>query len=234
MKLVSDAIKRLLPNQPARMRIWHGPFRNARVVLNPRHSFRKILGLYEHELNDWLKAVLQKVDRVVDVGANDGYFTFGCAAAFRRLGKPGEIVAFEPLEQHFQTLRQSVDNQPQSAVRFMLIQSLVGREIERGITTLDAIRWKTGDPGARSGALIKIDVEGAEEEVLAGASSWLNPGNYFLIEVHKEAFLERITQLFAAKGLLLQRVDQQPLWLLGREIRDKENWWLVSRLDSSF
>ena len=32
----------------------------------------------------------------VDVGANDGYFTFGSAAAFLRLAKTGEIFGFEP------------------------------------------------------------------------------------------------------------------------------------------
>jgi hypothetical protein len=61
-------------------RIWRGPFRSARIVMNPRNSLRKIFGLYEHELNDWLEQALRWVSRVVDVGANDGYFTFGSAA----------------------------------------------------------------------------------------------------------------------------------------------------------
>jgi hypothetical protein len=84
----------------------------------------------------------------------------------------------------------------------------------------------------RTGTLLKIDVEGAEEDVLAGASAWLDRSNYFLIEVHKEAFLERISQKFAKKGLILDRVDQRPLRVIGREVRDTENWWLVSRLGS--
>ena len=41
---------------------------------------------------------MRRVSRVVDVGANDGYFTFGSAAAFRRLAKTGEIIACEPRE----------------------------------------------------------------------------------------------------------------------------------------
>lgn len=106
MNNIMKVLKWFLPNCPIRVRIWCGPFRGARVVLNPHHSFRKILGLYEHELNDWLEAALRRGSRVVDVGANHGYFTFGCAAAFRHLGKPGEIMAFEPQERHFQTLQQ--------------------------------------------------------------------------------------------------------------------------------
>ena len=40
------------------MRIWRGPFRGARIVMKPRDSLRKILGLYEHELNPWLEQAL--------------------------------------------------------------------------------------------------------------------------------------------------------------------------------
>jgi hypothetical protein len=199
--------------------------------MNPRNSLRKIFGLYEHEINGWLEAALRRVNRVVDVGANDGYFTFGCAAAFRRLGKTGEIVAFEPQDQPFLTLRQSVKDQATGATQITLIQSFVGSAVGPNLTTLDAVRWNTGDPNARTSALVKIDVEGAEIEVLAGAASWLSAGNYFLIEVHKKPYLEQITRLFASKGLTLDRVDQRPLRLIGRELRDEENWWLVSRLD---
>ena len=70
-------------------------------------------------------------------------------------------------------------------------------------------------------------------EVLAGATSWLNPGNYFLIEVHKQSFIESIMRLFAERGLALDQVNQRPLKFIGREARDEENWWLVSRLDSA-
>jgi Methyltransferase FkbM domain len=226
-----DLIKSVIPNRPARVHIWRGPFRGARIVTNPRHSLRKIVGLYEHEINGWLEAALQRVTRVVDVGANDGYFTFGCAAAFRRLNKSGEIVAFEPLEQHFKTLQRSLHEQTKTAVPITLVQKLVGRETKPGMTKLDAIRWRVGDPNDRTNTLLKIDVEGAEEEVLAGGSEWLDSSNYFLIEVHKRPFLDRITGLFANNGLMLDRVEQRPLRVIGGEVRDEENWWLVSQID---
>ena len=199
--------------------------------MNPRNSLRKMVGLYEHEINGWLEAALGRVTRVVDVGANDGYFTFGCAAAFRRFGKSGEIIAFEPEARHFATLERSIHEQTKSTVPITLVQKLVGGETKPGMTKLDAITWTVGDTNDRTNTLLKIDVEGAEEEVLAGGSTWLNSSNCFLIEVHKQPYLESITRLFADKGLMLDRVDQQPLWMIGREVRDKENWWLVSHLD---
>lgn len=206
------------------MRIWRGPLRGGRAVMNPRNSLRKVLGLYEHELNAWLESGLRLTNRVIDVGANDGYFTFGCAAAFRRLQKRSEIVAFEPETEHFRSLSDSLRSQPQGLVEFELIQSFVGATESADSRTLDSIQ------GDRQNTLIKIDVEGAEEDVLAGASSWLQSSNYFLIEVHKEHFLQSIPRLFESHGLILDQINQRPLKLLGREMRDEQNWWLVSRL----
>ncbi len=94
--MIINTLKLLLPDHPVPTRILRGPFRNARIVMNPRHSLRKVFGLYEHELNGWLEQVLRRVNRMLDVGANDDYFTLGSAVAFRRLGKAGEIFAFEP------------------------------------------------------------------------------------------------------------------------------------------
>lgn len=229
--MLATVLKSLLPNKPTLMPVLRGPFRGARVVMNPQHSLRKIFGLYEHELNNWLRVALCRVNRVVDVGANDGYFTFGSAAAFRRLGKLGEIIAFEPQGQHFVKLCEGVKAQPAGTTRIQLVQSFVGSTDTLGIITLDKLRWEKGDPAARTRALVKIDVEGAEMEVLAGAASWLNSENLFVIEVHKQSFLDEIVQLFAEKGLQLCRVDQHPLRWLNREIRDEQNWWLVSRVD---
>src|SRR5215213_9015124 len=128
-------VKGLLPNKPVPTRIWRGPFRGARIVMNPRESLRKILGLYEHELNGWLEDALQRVTRVLDVGANDGYFSFGCAAAFRRLGKNGTITGFEPQEMHLRTLRESIAMQADQRIPIEIINAMVGAEVANGMTT---------------------------------------------------------------------------------------------------
>jgi hypothetical protein len=227
-KRVSRLLKSLLPDKAVPMKILRGPFRGAVVVMNPRNSMRKALGLYEYELNPWLDQVLSRVKRVLDVGANDGYFTLGIAAAFRRLGKVGEIIAFEPQQQHMDTLRESIDKQLIEPTTITLLQTLVGCKFAPDTSTLDGVRWRTGNPDSRTDTLIKIDVEGAELEVLSGASSWLNSSNCFVIEVHEASYLDSITRLFASRGLRLVRIDQRPLPLLGRENRAEKNWWLVS------
>jgi hypothetical protein len=223
------ALRNFLPDRVQPIRILRGPFRGAIIAMNPRNSLRKLVGLYEHELNGWLKTVLPRVTRVLDVGANDGYFTFGCAAAFRRLGKMGEIVAFEPQQQHIDELQESLGQQT-GTTQIRLIQSMVSDAEKPGVRTLDSVKWERGNDSARSETLIKIDVEGAELEVLLGAQSWMNASNYFVIEVHQEPCLEQISRLFAEHQLRMIRIDQRPLPLLGREMRSKENWWLVSHL----
>jgi hypothetical protein len=220
-----NAFKSLLPNRPVPTRIWYGPFRGARIVMNPRESLRKVFGLYEHELNLRLEHALRCVTRVLDVGANDGYFTFGCAAAFRRLGKTGEIISFEPQGQHVQKLRDSIAAQSHTDIRFEIIHALVGRSVGEGMTTLDALPMND-----RRNTLIKIDVEGAELDVIAGARSWQDASNLFVIEVHEENFLVALKHTFAERGHKLVQINQRPLPLLGREMREVNNWWLVSDL----
>jgi hypothetical protein len=211
-------------------RIWRGPFRGARIVMNPRDSLRKIFGLYEHELNNWLEEALRRVSRVVDVGANDGYFTFGSAAAFRRLGKTGEIIACEPQDRHVAMLRESVASQVQTGIRFEIVHALVGKELKPGMITLDSLQPAVDDPRDEVSTLVKIDVEGAEVDVIEGGRSWLKASNLFVIEVHQERFLDPLRELFAEQGLRLVQVDQRPLSLLGRETREAKNWWLVSEI----
>jgi len=202
--------------------------------MSPRNSLRKILGIYEHELNQWLEAVLPRINRVVDVGASDGYFTFGCAAAFRRLNKSGAIIAFEPAKHSFETLQLGLKDQPTDQVQISIHNSFVGSKPGSGMTTLDEFLCERCDKRRAENTLIKIDVEGAELEVIAGASLWLNPTNYFLVEVHWDAsFLEKLNKTFAERGLKLRQIDQQALPILGYENRGRDQWWLVSDIYQS-
>ena len=218
-------LKHLLPDHDMPMRIWRGPFRGATVVMNPRASLRKAFGVYEHELNAWLERALGRVTRVIDVGANDGYFTFGCAAALTRRGTAAEIIAVEPQAQHVAALRAAAERRHSAAIRINIVQAMAGSEVGNTATTLDAL-----SPPDRQNTLIKIDVEGAELDVIAGAGSWMQPSNLFVIEVHRRPYLRQLQDTFAARGLTLRQIDQQPLPWIGRDVRDVDNWWLVSDL----
>jgi len=224
-------LKKLLPTRSKPMRIWNGPFRGARIVMNPQDSLRKVFGLYEHELNPWLEKVLTQVTRLVDVGANDGYFTLGCIAAFHRQRKLAEVIAIEGQSVCIAKLQESLKPLPQTDVVYQLFEAKAGRELKSGWVTLDSLKCAIGDPHDRAHTLVKIDVEGAEMDVIEGGRSWIQPSNRFVIEVHERRFLADLTALFAERGHKLVQLNQSPLPLLGRETRSEDNWWLVSDLD---
>jgi len=188
---------------------------------------RKVLGLYEAELNPWLAQALNRADLVVDVGANDGYFTFGCASAMRQQGRPVKILAFEPIAAHVQQLRRAQSHGNYTEDEIAIVSKRVGRVDDYDHVTLDAFSELRA---ASKAPLLKIDVEGAELDVLEGAFTWLSPDTLLVIEVHKLEYLDEIAQRFAPLVGALDRIDQQPLPVLGREMRDAANWWLVSRL----
>lgn len=198
--------------------------------MNPRNSLRKIFGLYEHELNEWLELALDRIHRVLDVGANDGYFTFGCGSALERRGKSCEIIAIEAENEYVQELRESTEIQKTKNTNYSVIHGFASNVNKPGMLALDSIKCSLGNPADRSNTLIKIDVEGAEIDVIEGATSWLQPSNLFLIEVHEERFLEQLQSIFAEKGLKLIQINQRSLKFIGRENRDVKNWWLVSEI----
>lgn len=215
-------LKALLPDRPVPLTVLRGPFRGARIPLNPRASLRKVLGLYEHENNAWLERALKGARRVIDVGAADGYFTLGCAAVLARATGAGDVHAFESDSILARSLADAAAASTGGA-RIHVVHATVGRASGPGATCLDDL-----DTPDRTDTLVKIDVEGAEIDVIAGASSWLVPSNRFLIEVHKAEYLGALQETFAARGLRLRRVDQRPLPIVGAEQRDPDNWWLVS------
>ena len=222
----------ILPNRPTTVPILLGPFRGAKLHTTLRDNLRKVFGLYEHELNGWLNAVLPKVERVIDVGANDGYFTFGCAAAFRRLQRRVQIFAFEPQTECCEKLRESTRTEigRGGEVSFTVEQTFVGRTDGDGVMTLDAAALRGSPTLEPKYALVKIDVEGAEIDVIEGASLWLNDSNFFAIEVHRQEYLEPIRARFALAGLKLEQLEMRLLLIIGGEHRPEQTWFLVSSL----
>jgi hypothetical protein len=227
--MITPLLKFLVPKREMMVPVLRGPFRGAKIRMVPHDNLRKMFGLYEHELNDWLEGVLPRVDTVLDVGGNNGYFTFGCAAAFRRMQKCAKIYTYEPQASHCALMRSTLVRKSDENVQISIEQCFVGKEKGDGVQTLDTATAKASDLSAGP-TLIKIDVEGAELDVIDGASKWLKRENYFLIEVHRADYLDLLQKRFAAAGLRLEQRNQRYLPILGREHREEANWWLVTPL----
>jgi FkbM family methyltransferase len=152
------------------------------------------LGAYERWETRTLRRHLQPGMCAVDVGANVGYFTLLAAA---RVGPTGQVVAVEPSPPAADRLESTVRENRISQVR--LVRCGLGRAPGE-VVLYDPLPdnhtpTMLGDPGAPGRAvpvrtldeltnslglaridLLKVDVEGYEPEVFAGAAGLLAAG----------------------------------------------------------
>lgn len=202
MSGVAQRLWRRLP-LPLRARVWRaldrlgarpvrfaaGPARGLTILVpaSRRRAYRA--GRYERPVLDALADLLQPGMEFVDVGAFLGYFTLAAAA---RVESRGRVWAFEPSAESRRLLERSVArnhlgnvtvvplalggspgvaalSQPANPSMARLVRTDLERLPRVEVTTLDG--W-CRDSGARP-SVMKIDVEGAELEVLAGAAETL-------------------------------------------------------------
>ena len=213
--------------------VLSGPMRGQRWVVGAGiHSCW--LGVYEIDKQRLLQRLLCPGDVFYDVGAHAGLFTL---LAARLVGKTGLVVAFEPLPANLAYLRRHaaanrLDNvqvvaaavgSSEGQARFEVSGSTYmgaiadGADLEVSMTTLDAT-LETGD--ARTPSLIKIDVEGFEDAVLAGSLHLLRRYRpRVLLAVHSDALKQRCIRRLADLGYKGETFGPDPSELLFTPVR---------------
>jgi FkbM family methyltransferase len=148
----------------------------------PRSGIARIwLGFYEPETSDLLRTLVFPGATVYDIGANVGVHTL---LAARLAGEAGRVIAFEPLPRNLAYLREHTRLNRLANVEVVAaaVTDDVGKQsfdeggspsmgrLGSGALTVDVVSLDSfgGDPD-----VIKIDVEGAEVEVLRGAQDLL-------------------------------------------------------------
>lgn len=168
-------------------------------------------GEYEPETTRELLTLVRPGQTVLDIGANIGYYTLVLAKA---VGSRGAVHAFEPVPRLFETLRRNVGangfrnvvaekracwsaagefeiyeaaggNSGKSSLFEQHAQGVQGHRVQ-AITIDQYAREKKLD-GVR---LIKIDVEGAETDVLEGAAETIRRCRPILVLEVVPRFLE--------------------------------------------
>ncbi len=170
------------------------------IKLNPRDqsssAFIDVLGCWEPLITGLFMKVLSKGQVIVDVGANIGWYTLLSAAL---VGPRGLVISFEPEPSNFALLAQSIARNAFSNVR--LLRAAVGDR--EGQTTLNLSSMSVGHTlrNSLSAAefignlpvkietldsalsdlrtdihLLKVDVEGAEPEVINGSMKLISSG----------------------------------------------------------
>lgn len=177
------------------------------------------IGHYELPIQEALRRELTPGQTFFDVGANAGFFTL---VAARLVGDQGKCVAFDPLPGNIESIREQVELNAlsQCVVVADAVSACAGRAtfsfasdgdsqghlgasrrpgeqaIEVKVTTLDLAMARHGAPH-----YVKLDVEGAEAQVLKGAARVLSvarPG--WLIELHGPECARVVKEILSAHG----------------------------------
>ena len=228
--LVGDAMLRLIdlwiPLGTLRsVRIRAGQLEGMVMEMYP-HALDMAIGRHEPLVADLIQRHLTEGDIAFDIGANVGYFTLLMA---RGVGPGGHVVAFEPDPLVVEYLRGNVaGNEARLGTSIDIANAAVGgvsesrpftpgSRISRGrlgsepgplmvdVVTLGAAIERYGTP-----QLIKIDVEGAESELLDGATDCLTKlKSTIIIEAHSEQLERRCLDLLRRSGFRCERMRQR-------------------------
>jgi len=208
---------RLVPEGKV-VRVLLGPLRGARWVTGAG-THGCWLGIYERANQKMFAEVLREGDLVVDAGANAGFFSL---LAARLIGPEGAVLAFEPSPPNLSKLRRHCALNPGLPINIFEAALVskdgagrlsiggpsecahlcevggIGVELRSLDSVLDDFGW------ACPPALIKIDVEGAELEVLRGARKTLNsdPRPALVISTHGSTRHEHVVSYLEELGIV--------------------------------
>ncbi|MCA1562896.1 MAG: FkbM family methyltransferase [Acidobacteria bacterium] len=196
-------------------------------------------GRYEPQETSLAARLLRPGMTVVDVGANWGYFTL---AAAHWVGRTGRVMAFEPEPRLFDILTRNCELNALAQVRARrkAVAKTAGRLSFRAYVE-EAGNWGVtavaDDPrdadfeceavgldaaldaeAVEEVDVVKVDVEGAEADVLTGMSRGLAAGRYryVILECHPEALHARALSVaeaispLARAGYRLWTIDHSP------------------------
>jgi FkbM family methyltransferase len=170
------------------------------MIVAERRSLAWLSGRVEPEVQATLVDRLYPGATFVDVGASVGFFTL---LASRLVGAEGSVIAFEPQPDAVASLRRNADLNEFAMVEAVeaAVGARAGQAALRGLGQATARVVPEGDGHAlpvetttlddhfarspRAPAVVKIDVEGNERDVLAGMTRLLEESSPVLVvETH--------------------------------------------------
>lgn len=204
----------------SKSRILMGPLRGK--YFSGQYPHR--LGIYERSVEAVILDNL-KVGRVFyDIGANIGYFSLLAAQV---CGADGHVYCFEPVPDNVDRLRDNIANNSiynytiidkaisdtNGTAQLVLVDgtksslntSISGKTITVKLLTLDEFLKDNRFP-----QLVKIDVEGAEKNVLNGAKNLLGhpQAPIFIIEIHDQENDTFVSDLLSQYGFLTEKLGE--------------------------
>jgi FkbM family methyltransferase len=189
------------------VKVQSGLLEGFSMHLDPRYEMTYSTGEYEKTIQNVLKQYLRPGDTFYEIGAHIGFLSLGAA---RLVGNKGEVVAFEAdpantarIEEHIKRNDLKQTRVVPAAVwsrsgqlRFQRASALSSRntgavlsssdpQMGSEIIELEAVSLDDYVRSVRPPCFIKIDVEGAEMQVLEGAAKLISQQKPILLcEIH--------------------------------------------------
>ena len=211
----------LVPDGPRTYRLPVGIGRGLRVELDLRHRTRLYLGLYEVELNRYLRRFCPPGARAFDVGGQEGYDALVLAKL-----SGAEVVSFECEPALCDRMERSFAANPALRPLLRARRAFVAERTDpaTGRLALDDVAY---GEGGFVPDFVKIDIEGGEAAALRGAARLLAERQpALLIETHGADVERECAELLRDAGYRV-RVVEPRRWL--PDLRPGgHNRWLVA------
>ena len=215
--MLARAKRTLLPSgaRPRQLRVGLG--RGLRMELDFAHETRMYLGMYEVELNRHLRRLCRPGTTSFDVGAQQGYD----ALVFAKL-TGARVESFERDAGYINKMHRTLQLNEALQALVQPVHANVGTGLDGSSVALDDLASCSFMPD-----FVKIDVEGAELDVLHGAERLLHDrGPAVIIEVHSLQLERECGRLLVDHGYRPLVVSQRTVWRENRSI--DHNRWLVA------
>jgi FkbM family methyltransferase len=188
---------RLIPHGTV-IPILGGPAKGMRWIVGA-HIHGCWLGTYERDIQKAFASHLKPGMTVYDIGANAGIYTLIAASC---VGASGRVCAFEPVRENIGFLSRHVtlnrlgncelinagvfshDGRMSFSYGKSLAQGSLAKDTDGKHHLVDTVKLDTFIRTHKAPNVIKIDVEGAECDVLIGASTTLEARPTTLIAMH--------------------------------------------------
>ena len=240
----------LLLGREARPRtIVRGLASGYRICVSPAENLGYLLGTAEPHLQKIIKEYVGSGDIVYDIGANIGYMSLSLA---KLVGASGRVIAFEPVPRNIASFRENIqvnrlanvqllefaasDKRGEAVIRFaenLAMASLIWHRNDPSATEV-TVKTVSIDELVESGDLsnpsfIKIDVEGAEGNVLLGMRRALAAARPVLFVECSDAGRETAWNLLTGLGYQCQSAITRKWVHAFQEYRHSDFLWLPTK-----
>lgn len=214
-----SVLKRWLLGKGRRIRkIPFGLFQGLNLSVDPGSETSLWLGLYEAEVTPWLRKAGRQARSVVDVGAGHGELSVWAL----RQPRVEKVLAYEPDESRWPILAENLQaNGLSRDARLQMVKDF-----------LTPSRARQDLQSLPEPVLLKLDVEGAEKEILEILQDLLREKSFLImVEVHSAAIRQETEARVRACGYRVTSIPRG-WWrrlLPERRILDFNQWFVAEK-----